>query len=330
MLSCYKNLGPLSYKDIYEALLRHNVSINSSDNFQSLEFDSFKGIENCKTNDLSFLYDDYKYDLPKILPRAIIISNKNKNFFDLNKIITISVDNINQAVAIISNLFYRDFTNDEKEKLFKTSLYNQRNISDNAIIKNNCKIGENFNIEDGSIINDGCIIGNNVCVGSNTIIQNAVIGDNVSIESNCSIGQQGFGFAFNKSKNINIYHIGRVILQDNVYIGSNCTIDRGSFSDTIIGKNVYLDNQVHIAHNVSIGINSVIAGQSGVAGSAKIGNFVKIGGQVGIAGHINIGNYVEIAAKSGVRSNVKDNQKIMGDPAINMFTYLKKYKKTFN
>ena len=32
-----------------------------------------------------------------------------------------------------------------------------------------------------------------------------------------------------------------------------CTIDRGSVSDTIIGKNTYLDNQVHIAHNVKIG-----------------------------------------------------------------------------
>jgi UDP-3-O-[3-hydroxymyristoyl] glucosamine N-acyltransferase len=49
-----------------------------------------------------------------------------------------------------------------------------------------------------------------------------------------------------------------------------------------------------------------------------------MGGQVGVVGHINIGNNVEIAAKSGVRNSVADNQKIMGDPAINMFTHLKK------
>ena len=49
-----------------------------------------------------------------------------------------------------------------------------------------------------------------------------------------------------------------------------------------------------------------------------------MGGQVGIIGHVNIGNNVEIAAKSGVRNSIDANQKIMGDPAINMFTHLKK------
>ena len=33
-----------------------------------------------------------------------------------------------------------------------------------------------------------------------------------------------------------------MIIQDNCYIGSNCSIDRGSFSDTFIGENVYLDD----------------------------------------------------------------------------------------
>ena len=85
-----------------------------------------------------------------------------------------------------------------------------------------------------------------------------------------------------------------------------------------------MDNQVHIAHNVTIGSNSVLAGQCGIAGSANIGSYVRMGGQVGIVGHVNIGNRVEIAAKSGVRNSIEDDQRIMGDPAINMFTHLKK------
>ena len=91
-----------------------------------------------------------------------------------------------------------------------------------------------------------------------------------------------------------------------------------------------MDNQVHIAHNVSIGSNSILAGQCGVAGSTKIGNSARVGGQVGIIGHIQIGDFVEIGAKSGVRNSIESNQKVMGDPAINMFTYLKKYKKNIS
>ena len=44
--------------------------------------------------------------------------------------------------------------------------------------------------------------------------------------------------------------VGIVIIEDNAEIGCGSTIDRGSLSNTIIGKNTYLDNQIHIAHNV--------------------------------------------------------------------------------
>ena len=54
-----------------------------------------------------------------------------------------------------------------------------------------------------------------------------------------------------------------------------------SVDDTVIGENTYLDNQVHVGHNVKIGSNCMIAGQVGFAGSSTIGNNVSIGGQAG-------------------------------------------------
>ena len=48
-------------------------------------------------------------------------------------------------------------------------------------------------------------------------------------------------------------------------------------SNTVIGKNTYLDNQIHIAHNNIIGENCIIAGQVGFAGSSTIGNNVMMG-----------------------------------------------------
>ena len=321
MLNFYKTLGPISYKNILSTLVIDN---NDTSNKDDIVFSSFKGLNNCTENDLTFLYDNNDLSETKKKPKGIVISNNRKDISNLDHVIKFIVSDVHSSVAKLSNLFYRDFNNIEKNKFNKTLIKRNNNISKLAIIKKGCKIGDNLSIGDGSIINEGCIIGSDVKIGSNTVIQNSIIGNNVVVENNCSLGQPGFGFAFNNNNNLKIYHIGRVIIQDNCYIGSNCTIDRGSFSDTYIGENVYMDNQVHIAHNVSVGCNSILAGQCGVAGSTIIGDYVRIGGQVGIIGHVNIGNNVEIAAKSGVRNSIKNNQKIMGDPAINMFTHLKK------
>ena len=114
-----------------------------------------------------------------------------------------------------------------------------------------------------------------------------------------------------------------VIIQDNVEIGCNNTIDRGSISDTIIGKNTFIDNQVHIAHNVKIGENCIITGQVGFAGSSTIGSNVSIGGQAGISGHLKIGNNVQIGGGSGVIKNIPDNTKMMGYPAKDIRKFLK-------
>ena len=54
-----------------------------------------------------------------------------------------------------------------------------------------------------------------------------------------------------KDKNFRYYR--SVVLKNNVELGANCTIDRGSIGDTVIGENTFLDNQVHMAHNVKVG-----------------------------------------------------------------------------
>ena len=142
-------------------------------------------------------------------------------------------------------------------------------------------------------------------------------------DSNCIVGKHGFGFFPNKTKNLRYPHIGIVIIEENCEIGCGSTIDRGSMSNTFIGKNTYLDNQIHIAHNVKIGENSIIAGQVGIAGSSIIGSNVRIGGQAGISGHIKVGNNVEIGGGSGVIKNIPDNTKVMGYPAKNIREFLR-------
>ena len=156
----------------------------------------------------------------------------------------------------------------------KTEFKNKVNHGQNVLIGKNVKIGSNCSIGHNTIIEKNVVIGDNCSIGSNVIIRNTLIKNNVSILDNCVIGKKGFGFFPNKNKNIRYPHIGIVIIEDNCEIGCGSTIDRGSLSNTIIGKNTYLDNQIHIAHNVKIGENCIIAGQVGFAGSSIIGNNV--------------------------------------------------------
>ena len=154
-------------------------------------------------------------------------------------------------------------------------------------------------------------------------MRNTIIKDNVNILDGCVIGKKGFGFFPNEEKNIRYPHIGIVIINDNSEIGCGSTIDRGSLSNTIIGKNTFLDNQVHIAHNNKIEDNCIIAGQVGFAGSSTLGNNVMIGGQAGISGHLKIGNNVHIGGGSGVINDISNNKKVMGYPAKNLREFIK-------
>ena len=127
-------------------------------------------------------------------------------------------------------------------------------------------------------------------------------------------------------KNLKFPHIGIVNISNDVEIASGYTIDRGSVDDTSIGQNTYLDNQVHIAHNVKIGSDCMIAGQVGFAGSTIVGNNVSIGGQAGISGHLRVRNNVRIGGGSGVIKDIEDNQTVMGYPAFQLREFLKEKK----
>ena len=323
--SFHVNLGPISLGQIKNLLLADTNAMDSEK-----KFDEFVGIDEIKRidNTLSFVYENYieKIDIPKNL--NLIISKKEKNKFSEFENLII-VDNVHEAVAKLSSVFYRDINDEDLKHCNEDRLFDKCHIADSAIIKKGVVIGKNSIIKEGVVINHNCVIGENVLIEENAVISNTMIGDNVRVGRNTSIGQPGFGFAINNFSNHNIYHLGRVILQSNVSIGSNCCIDRGSFGDTVIGENTYFDNLCHIAHNVVVGNNCIFAAMAGIAGSTKIGNYVMAGGQVGISGHLSVGNNVQIAAKSAILKSVDDNCSVMGNPAIDKYKYIKKYKKFY-
>tara|TARA_B100001057_G_scaffold105134_1_gene102649 strand:+ start:5080 stop:6057 length:978 start_codon:yes stop_codon:yes gene_type:complete len=318
-----KKLGPIKFTMISELLECTPIKINDGTSFNELT-----SIKNLKDSGLSFLTDT-NFSKENILSNGTIICSKSvfKKFKNTNPLII--VNDVHSSVAKLSNIFYRSLTYSEIENLKEPKIGSNCNISQSATIENGAVIGKNVNISAGCYIGYNCVIGDYTSIDCNAVITNSAIAENVHIGRNSSLGQQGFGFAISKNKNIKIFHSGRVILQAGVNIGSNCTIDRGSFGDTIIGQNTYFDNLCHVAHNVIVGNNCIFAAMTGIAGSTNIGNDVMTGGQVGIAGHLNIGNNVQIAAQSGVLKDIDNDSSVMGHPAIDKIKYIRKFKKNY-
>ena len=319
-------------KDIF--FLKKNIKIkNLFNNLKIKEnfiVNSVRPLNVATRKDITF-FDSIKYldDIKKTKSIVCITSKKLEKFLpkSINKII---VNNVLFELAKIINLVYSSADVDYPDLTLKKPAKNKyKNVKfgNNVLIGKNVKLGKNSIIGSNTIIEKNVVIGKDCVIGSGAIIKNSIIGDRVVIQDNCKIGQKGFGFIPFKNKNIKFPHIGKVVIGNNVEIASGCTIDRGSIDDTVIGKNTYLDNQVHIAHNVSIGSNCMIAGQVGFAGSTKIGNSVSIGGQAGVSGHLKIGNNVKIGGGSGVVKDIKDDQTVMGYPAVSLKNFLKDQKK---
>ena len=289
-----------------------------------------KPLNKAKKYDVTF-FDSIKYrSYAENTKAGICITTQKLEKFLPNNIIIIKVSNVLLELAIVLKKIYPDADIDHPDFTIKKPNKNKfRNVKfgNNVLIGKSVKIGKNSVIGSNSIIEQNVSMGKDCVIGSNVIIKNTIIGERVVLQDDCKIGQKGFGFIPTKNKNIKFPHIGRVLIDDDVEIASGCTIDRGSVDDTSIGKNTYLDNQVHVAHNVKIGKNCMIAGQVGIAGSSIIGNNVSIGGQAGISGHLKIGNNVKIGGGSGVVKDIEDNQIVMGYPAVSFRDFLKNNKK---
>ena len=321
----FKNHGPLLISDI---LIYLNIEIDNI-NFDQ-EIKDIKDLYTANNSDITFFHSKkYKEIAKETKASFCLTTNSLKDNLPKN-CQPLIVENVLFSLSKLTSKFYPESINDDFDKtvisISETKFKDKVKFGKNVMVGENVFLGSNCFIGHNSIIEKNVNIGNNCSIGSNTIIRNTFIKDNVSILDGCVIGKHGFGFFHMKEQNIRYPHIGIVIIEDNCEIGCGATIDRGSMSNTIIGKNTYLDNQIHIAHNVQIGKNSVIAGQVGIAGSSIIGENVKIGGQAGISGHLKIGNNVEIGGGSGVIKSIPDNTKVMGYPAKNIKEFLRENK----
>ena len=318
------NNGPFKISEIFKILkIKHKIEEN-------LLVKDIQDLYNADKESITFFHSKKYNQIAKKTKASYCITTQNLKDYLPKNCTPIVVENVLISTSLVTQKFYPNSIEDEYDAsavdIKDTTLKDIVTAGKNVLVGDNVKIGKNCLIGHNSIIERNVQIGDNCKIGSNTILRNSVIKDNVTILDNCVIGKKGFGFFPSQSKNLRYPHIGIVIINENSEIGCGSTIDRGSLSNTEIGKNTFLDNQIHIAHNVKIGENTIIAGQVGIAGSSVIGNNVKIGGQAGISGHIKVGNNVHIGGGSGVINDISDNTKVMGYPAKNIRQFLKENK----
>ena len=226
--------------------------------------------------------------------------------------------------------------------LFYVPPYVPAGISDKAAIGKNVLIGKDPSIHPFVTVADGAKIGDRVTlypgvfVGKGSVVdddsvihpkvsigERVTIGKRVIIHAGTVLGSDGFGFVTDGGRHHKIPQVGGVVIEDDVEIGGNCTIDRATLGNTLIRKGTKLDNQVHVAHNVTIGEHCLIAAQVGIAGSTTIGSYVVFGGQVGVADHTKVGDRVMAGGGSGITRDVEAGQVIAGYYAMPIRDWLK-------
>jgi len=318
----FENNGPFKVSDILQLINLDDIRI-----INDQKINDIKDLYTSEKNDITFFHSKKYNDIANNTKASFCITTESlKNELPKN-CRPLVVENVLVSTSKVTSKFYPSSINDNFDytarDIIETKFKNKVKFGKNVLIGNNVTLGSNCLIGHNTIIEQNVSIGDNCSIGSNVIIRNSLIHNNVNILDNCVIGKHGFGFFPINEKNLRYPHIGIVIIGENSEIGCGCTIDRGSMSNTVIGKNTFLDNQIHIAHNVKIGKNSIIAGQVGIAGSSILGSNVRIGGQAGISGHLIIGNNVEIAGGSGVIKDISDNSKVMGYPAKNIRAFIK-------
>ena len=318
----FKNNGPLNIKDVYKIL-----KIKNYNDVKKIKIFDVTDLGSASNEDITFLHSNKYKSLASITKAAACITTKNLQHILPDRCEKIIVENVLISTAKVTAVLYPDSINDDFDntvkEISKTKFKDKVKFGKNVLIGSNVQIGKNCFIGHNTIIEKNVIIGNNCSIGSNVIIRNTIMKNHIKVLDGCVVGKKGFGFFPNDGNNFRFPQIGIVLINDYSEIGCGSTIDRGSISNTVIGKNTYLDNQIHIAHNVKIGDNCIIAGQVGFAGSSTLGNNVMIGGQAGISGHLKIGNNIKIGGGSGVINDIPDNSRVMGYPAKDLKEFIK-------
>ncbi|MFQ6674474.1 MAG: UDP-3-O-(3-hydroxymyristoyl)glucosamine N-acyltransferase [Fidelibacterota bacterium] len=275
-------------------------------------------IQDAPPGSISFLHNPkYRKFLKTTRASAVVIS-RDEEVGDLN---AIRVDNPALSFSKILDHFAPGWPV-------------MRGIHSTAVVSDAAEIGENVSVGAYAVVEEEVVLGDGVSIGPHSFVgygsrigsstqlkfhvsvyQGCVLGNHVLVHSGTVIGSDGFGFVTEGGIHHKMSQVGGVVIDDHVEIGANCAIDRGTVGDTHIGAGSKLDNLVHIAHNVKLGMGCLVTAQVGISGSTVVGDYVAFGGQSGAVGHIEVGSHARLAAKTGITKSLGGHKTYAGMPA---------------
>lgn len=225
-------------------------------------------------------------------------------------------------------------------------------VSANASVHPTATIGPLCVVDAGATVGPRTILLDQVSIGCGAVVgadglihpgarigHHVEIGDRVIIHHNASIGSDGFSFitptvgAAEQARTtdeitlpmkdiMRVHSLGTVILKDDVEIGALTALDRGTFQNTVVGRNTKIDNQVQIGHNCVIGDEVTICGQAGLAGSVTISNGAVLGARAVVVDHCHVGENAVLGATSGCIRDVPPHSVVLGTPAVKRSAWL--------
>lgn len=254
---------------------------------------------------------------------------------NLNSDISMVITDYEKANYILSNKRDIGVIISDNPRVLFFNIHNY--LSDLEIYKREKK--KNYIGNDVSIGKYSSIAPNNVYIGDNVIIEdfvsireNTFIGNNSIIRSGSVVGGSGFEFKKNINSGFNFFveHIGGVKIGDSVEIQYNTCVDKAIYpwDDTIIDDYTKIDNLVHIAHGVKIGMNSYIVAGAKIGGRCKIGPNAWIGIGAIIRNGIEVASNARVNMGAVVTKNIAEGEAVSGNFAINHRDFIDNLKKT--
>lgn len=185
----------------------------------------------------------------------------------------------------------------------------------NTEISEKAVIGNNFRAGSFSVIEDDVVIGDNVHIGNNVYIANgARIADGVKIYSSAQISIEPHDLGYKNEPTTCEIGEGTVIKE----LATLCRGTKGkagSLETTKVGKNCYIMNFSHVAHDNIIGDNVILTNSANCGGHVQIGNYVNVGALTGIHQFVKIGDYCMVGTCIKVVKDVPPYVMVSREPS---------------
>jgi UDP-N-acetylglucosamine acyltransferase len=176
------------------------------------------------------------------------------------------------------------------------------------------------NIHAAAIVEEGAFLGENVTIGAHAFISaksrigsgseirqgaqvlgNSVIGERVKVYPYAIIGGDPQDISFK------VGEVSAVIVGDDTTVREFVTINGGSQKGdfiTRIGKNCFIMNFCHIAHDCTVGDNVILANSVTLAGHVEVGKDAVIGGLTPVHQFVKIGEGCMIGGASALSQDI--------------------------